>query len=95
MTDDGRIYAALLDASRAVLDHVYGQLDDETVTILDQALAQRFRLATLADASGTLVVLFDQQSGQVARVIASVNAKTGTEKLYALRRTAQGEGYDE
>ncbi|CAD6553500.1 hypothetical protein [Paraburkholderia metrosideri] len=87
MNDD--VYYALLDASAEVIAKVYALLDEQTKDIVDDALGRRFRLATVVDATGLLVVLVDDTSGQTEALLASVNARTGKETLYALRRETQ------
>ncbi|MFT0174635.1 hypothetical protein ACLKMY_37800 [Paraburkholderia mimosarum] len=89
MTDEGKEYRALLDASAAVIARVYAQLDEGTLAILEPALENGFRLATMADTTGLMVVVIDQRTGQVDTILASVNAVCGREKIYRLVREAR------
>lgn len=89
MDEATRFYASALRTTAEVIQQVCQQLDDETAGIVADALGDGFRLALLADPTGMLVVLLDQRCGQIDTVLASVNARTGRETIYGLRREAQ------
>ena len=79
-------YSGALRTSQEVIQLAYQALDEETAEIVASALEDGYRLVLLADRTGLLVALLDQRSGRLGPVLASVDARRGREKIFALRR---------
>lgn len=92
MDEATAFYSGALRTSQEVIQLMCAMLDQETVEIVAAALEDGFRLALLADPTGLIVVLLDQRSGQLGPVLGSVNARTGRETIYGLRRETHATG---
>ena len=92
MDEATRFYAGAMRTSAETLQLVCQSLDDETTAAISNALRSGYRLVMLSDPTGIAIVLFNARTGQIGELVASIDGRSGRERVYPLRRAPEANG---